>query len=312
MGVSFISQVHRLLVEPAGRPAVPVEQVRGAVRGPAYPVPAVRHVARPRRAVAVDTGGHRRPWAGSPGWRTGGAVGGSAHVGRAGYRARVERTSRGAARGGADDEAFARALAEVEVRRSRRRTRTVTAFREGGRTVVAIPDRFTRAQEREWVHTMVTRMLASAARRTPSDERLARRAAELSHRYLDGRARPVSVAWSSRQGRRWGSCTPSEGTIRISTRVQGMPAWVLDYVLVHELVHLLEPGHGPRFWALVAAYPRTERARGFLEGVAHAADLGPGADGDDEATDDDDLDDEDAFETYDDPPPGHVDPDLLF
>jgi len=167
------------------------------------------------------------------------------------------------------------------VRRSRRRTRTVTAYRENGRTIVAIPERFTRAQEREWVHRMVTRMLTTAARRTPSDEALVRRAAELSRRYMNGVPRPVSVAWSSRQGRRWGSCTPSEGTIRISTRVQGMPGWVLDYVLLHELAHLLHPGHGPEFWAELADYPQLERARGFLEGVSHAVDLGPGADGDD-------------------------------
>lgn len=191
-----------------------------------------------------------------------------------------------------DDEALTRALADVEVRRSRRRTRTVTAYRENGRTVVAIPDRFTRAQEHEWVHRMVTRMLTTAARRTPSDQALARRADELADRYLGGVAHPVSVRWSSRQGRRWGSCTPSEGTIRISTRVQGMPGWVLDYVLLHELAHLLHPGHGPEFWAELSVYPHTERARGFLEGVAHAADLGPGADDDegDEPTEGDGAD----------------------
>ena len=41
-------------------------------------------------------------------------------------------------------------------------------------------------------------------------------------------------------------------------------------VLLHELAHLLVPGHGPRFWRLLEAYPRTERAKGYLEGVAAA------------------------------------------
>lgn len=156
------------------------------------------------------------------------------------------------------------------MRRSRRRTKTVSAFYEGGRTVVAIPERFTPAQEREWVERMVERLERSDRRRRPSDEALAARAAELSERYLGGRARPRTVTWVSNQGQRWGSCTPATGTIRLSDRVQGMPGWVLDYVLLHELAHLLVGGHGPRFWALLEAYPHTERARGFLEGVVHA------------------------------------------
>jgi predicted metal-dependent hydrolase len=156
----------------------------------------------------------------------------------------------------------------VEVRRSRKRVRTVSAWREGERTVVAIPARFTRAQEKEWVHRMVTRLADQERRRRPSDVELATRASELSSRYLGGRAVPTSVRWSTNQGRRWGSCTPSDGTIRISDRVRGMPRWVLDYVLLHELVHLLHAGHGPEFWAELEAYPRTQRAQGFLEGYA--------------------------------------------
>lgn len=162
----------------------------------------------------------------------------------------------------------------------------MTAFREDGHVVVAIPDRFTADQEAEWVERMVTRIVRGELRRRPSDEGLARRATELSDRYLDGAARPTSVRWSTTQGRRWGSCTPAEGTIRLSARLQGMPRWVVDYVLLHELAHLLEPGHGPRFWALVERYPRTERARGFLDGVSFAGDTGaPDAEGDEDDVD---------------------------
>ncbi len=163
----------------------------------------------------------------------------------------------------------------VEVRRSRRRRRSVTAYREGGRVVVLIPARFTRAEEREWVAKMTDRLHAQEKRRRPGDAALARRATELSEKYLGGLARPTSVRWATNQNTRWGSCTPSEGTIRISTRVKGTPGWVLDYVLLHELAHLVEAGHGPRFWSLLDAYPRTERARGYLEGLSAAQELGP-------------------------------------
>ena len=170
-------------------------------------------------------------------------------------------------------------LSQVEIRRSRKRVRTVTAWREGERTIVAIPARFTRAQENEWVRRMVARLAAQERRRRPSDDELMSRATELSVKYLDGRARPTTVRWSTNQGRRWGSCTPSEGTIRISDRVRGMPRWVLDYVLLHELAHLLHAGHGPDFWAELDAYPRTARARGFLEGYAYAGERGVAGDG---------------------------------
>jgi predicted metal-dependent hydrolase len=165
-------------------------------------------------------------------------------------------------------------LDQVEVRRSRRRRRTVSAYREEGRTIVLIPAAFSQRQEREWVATMVARLERQDRRRRPSDTALARRAAELSQRHLGGAARPSSVAWVDNQKSRWGSCTPASGTIRISSRVRGMPTWVIDYVLLHELAHLVVPSHNSAFWALVARYPKTERARGYLEGVSAAAGLG--------------------------------------
>ena len=166
----------------------------------------------------------------------------------------------------------------VEVRRSRKRRRTVSAYRDHDKVVVLVPARFTRAEEQEWVAVMLARLERSERRRRPGDADLQRRAEELSDRYLDAAARPATVRWVANQNSRWGSCTPGERSIRLSTRLQGMPAWVIDYVLVHELAHLVEAGHTPQFWAWVDRYPKAERAKGFLEGVAVASRLGIEAD----------------------------------
>lgn len=169
-----------------------------------------------------------------------------------------------------------------------RRRRTVSAYRDGARIVVLIPARFTAAEEREWVDRMVARVEgAKTQRRKPSgDVALRNRARALSEQYLGGAAQPVSVRWVPAMRTRWASCTPVDGTIRLSRRLQEMPTWVQEYVLVHELAHLLEPGHGPRFWRLVEAYPRTERARGYLDGVSAAASLPIADDLVDDLTDD--------------------------
>jgi len=165
----------------------------------------------------------------------------------------------------------------VEVRRSKRRRRTVSAYREGDRIVVLIPASLTRAQEAEWVETMVARVERAEARRRPSDADLVRRATALSHAYLDGRAVPQSVRWVDNQRTRWGSCTPADRTIRLSRRLEPLPEWVVDYVLVHELAHLIEAGHTARFWSLVERYPHAERAKAWLDGYSAGARLeGPG------------------------------------
>lgn len=164
----------------------------------------------------------------------------------------------------------------VEVRRSVRRRRTVSAYRDGQHVVVLIPARFTRAEEAQWVAKMVARLDTGqqrGRRRTATDAALMRRARDLSAEYLDGRAGPSSVRWVANMRTRWASCTPVDRTIRLSQKLRDMPVWVQDYVLLHELAHLLVPGHGPEFWALVARYPRTERARGYLDGVSAAANL---------------------------------------
>ena len=165
----------------------------------------------------------------------------------------------------------------VEVRRSQRRRRTVSAYRDGERVVVLIPAQFSRAEETEWVDRMLERLNARDRRNLRTDAELAARASRLATRFLPDHptaSRPASVRWVSNQSGRWWSCTPVDRTIRISNRVRDMPDWVVDYVLLHELAHLVVPSHSNDFWALVARYPRAERARGYLEGIAAAVGLG--------------------------------------
>lgn len=180
----------------------------------------------------------------------------------------------------------------VEVRRSARRRRTVSAYREGDKIIVLMPARLPKVEQDRWVTEMVDRVTSREAKlrsRGPraNDVALMTRAHQLSAEYLDGRAHPVSVRWATNMAHRWGSCTTADGTIRLSDRLRVMPAWVIDYVLVHELTHLLVPGHGADFWRWVDRYPRTERARGYLDGVAMATQLAgwsspdSGADSDD-------------------------------
>ena len=164
-------------------------------------------------------------------------------------------------------------MAQVEVRRSKRRRRTVSAYRDGDTIVVLLPDRLSKAEEAEWVATMVGRIERAEARRKPSDEDLMGRALALSDTYLGGIAVPESVRWVDNQSSRWGSCTPGDRTIRLSGRLQGMPTWVIDYVLVHELAHLIEVHHNDSFWAWVDRYPQAEKAKGYLLGWSAAARL---------------------------------------
>jgi predicted metal-dependent hydrolase len=147
----------------------------------------------------------------------------------------------------------------VVVIRSTRRTKTAQARLVGTTLEVRIPARLSKTEEREMVEYFRSKFERS---RQTSALDLQSRAALLCSRY--DLEEPGSIRWVSNQVHRWGSCTPDDRAIRISDRLVGFPDWVLDYVIVHELAHLVEFGHTPRFWEIVERYPLAERARGFL------------------------------------------------
>jgi predicted metal-dependent hydrolase len=147
----------------------------------------------------------------------------------------------------------------VEVVRSARRRKTVQAAVVDGRIRVQLPAWMSAEEEHSYVTALVDRL----ERQYRSDHvDLPARAGELARRY--DLPRPRSVTWTDRQRSRWGSCSPATGEIRVSRRLAEWPSWVLDYVLVHELAHLVEPNHSAAFHALVDRYAKSERAKGFL------------------------------------------------
>ena len=166
---------------------------------------------------------------------------------------------------------------DIKIIRSAQRKKTIGAKLEGDTLVIRAPARMSDAELAPYVDELRKKVERRQRRdRAGGDRDLMSRAQELNRQYFEGKLHLVSVRWVSNQNKRFGSCTTNRGTIRISDRLQHAPAWVLDYVLVHELAHLQVPNHSKRFWALVNRYPRTERARGFLMG------MGMEEDGDDE------------------------------
>lgn len=161
--------------------------------------------------------------------------------------------------------------AEIRVIRNSRRKRSISAYREHGAIVIQVPARLPNSRVSEVIPELVHKILTREAREKMSDTELYRRAIALLAHYLpEFTVSPVSVAWRS-MNERWGSCTTTDRTIRISDRLNGAPDYVVDYLLVHELIHLEIPDHGERFEALLARFEDGVRAGAYLDGYEAGA-----------------------------------------
>ncbi|MSO42937.1 MAG: M48 family peptidase [Candidatus Planktophila sp.] len=159
---------------------------------------------------------------------------------------------------------------EIVVIRSTRRKKNISAYRAGGRIVVSIPARMSKADERAMVPEMVAKIRAQEAAITMSESALAARIDELLRELAPEIAiRPVDVSWRAMR-ERWGSCTSVDRTIRISDRLKGAPAHALDFVLFHEGIHLEISDHAEEFNAILARFPKAEIASAYLDGYEAA------------------------------------------
>jgi hypothetical protein len=156
---------------------------------------------------------------------------------------------------------------EVEVRASPRRKKTGTAHWSGSRIVVQIPARLRGRERTVFVDNLVERLLTQRPQSNAGDASLEERARMLAATYNDG-VEPSSVRWVTNQQARWASCSPASKEIRVSNRLRQCPEWVIDAVLVHELAHLQEADHSPRFNEIADRHPRQGDSALFLEGYA--------------------------------------------
>ena len=163
----------------------------------------------------------------------------------------------------------------MHIIRSANRRKTASARMVDGTLVVRVPAGISHEEEQRLVRQLMPRVLHKVHRAEGRLPDLTRRAADLNRRYFDGKLKMREIRWVTNQRHRYGSCTPSTSTIRISDRLATMPTWVLDYVIVHELAHLVQANHSPAFWRLVNRYPLTERARGYLIAVGMEGEAGP-------------------------------------
>lgn len=162
----------------------------------------------------------------------------------------------------------------IEIIRSKRRKKTVQAREIDGVIHVYLPEGLSREEEKKYVAELVEKIEKRKRRQKLNDgNSLKRRAQELNEKYFDGKLE-FQIKYVTNQNSKFGSCTPSTKTIRISDRLADMPQWVRDYVIIHELAHLVQPDHSKKFWELVNCYRYTERARGYLMAVGMGEDEG--------------------------------------
>ena len=145
----------------------------------------------------------------------------------------------------------------IKIIRSKKRKKTIQARQVGNTLEILAPAHLSNEELAPHIENLMGRIERRRQAGKLDDNVLQKRAVAFNEQYFKGRLKWHSIRWVTNQDKRFGSCTPARGTIRISHRVAELPNFVRDYILIHELAHLVEPNHGENFWALVNQYHKT-------------------------------------------------------
>ncbi len=162
-------------------------------------------------------------------------------------------------------DAEASSIENVEIIRTGRRMRTASARVVKDTMYVRVPDNIPAGDLSRIVGELRRKLEKKLLKdRLNSHDDLKQRAGKLNKKYFSGALKFCSIGYVTGQRAKFGCCDTRKRVIRIAHHVASMPVWVREYVIMHELAHLIEPNHGRAFWEIVDKYPLAERAKGFL------------------------------------------------
>lgn len=155
---------------------------------------------------------------------------------------------------------------DVVIIRSKKRKSSIEAKIVKEKLFIYLPNTINESEEKKWIEKMTKWSQNYQKKKELNSSNLIKRAEELNNKYFKGNL-DFSIKFVTNQNTRFGSCTSSTKTIRISDKIAKMPRWVQDYVIIHELAHIMHPNHTKKFWEKVNEYKFAERARGYLIAV---------------------------------------------
>ena len=154
---------------------------------------------------------------------------------------------------------------EVKVARSDRRKKTISARLVEDTIHINVPANTSEVHLKELISNFKKRFERRKLKKELNAKQdLKSVVGRLNERHFDSRLKVNKIEYATDQYKKFGCCNYKSKTIRISHQLIEMPPWVRDYVIFHEMAHIIEPNHSSAFWKIISRYRLAERARGYL------------------------------------------------
>lgn len=166
---------------------------------------------------------------------------------------------------------------KVQLHRHRGKTLRMRAKADEQLLLLSAPWFVTQREIERYVHDNIEKIRAHITQHQQAIETKQTRIARVNQAVFTREVAVLMSDWSAKLGlkppafflrsmrSRWGSCTPKTQRIRINIELRFHPFYALEYVVVHELIHIFEPSHNARFYALLNTHlPNWQEGHQYL------------------------------------------------